>query len=62
MNETRCLQCETVTSREEVFMDLGLEIENNTSLTACLKQFRCRSRGRGVGGRVKRGDGGGGQQ
>lgn len=41
VNETRCLQCETVTSREEVFMDLGLEIENNTSLTACLKQFRC---------------------
>jgi hypothetical protein len=41
VNETRCLQCETVTSREEVFMDLGLEIENNTSLTACLRQFRC---------------------
>ncbi|KIZ02162.1 ubiquitin carboxyl-terminal hydrolase 12/46 [Monoraphidium neglectum] len=37
VNETRCLQCETVTSREEVFMDLGLEIENNTSLTACLR-------------------------
>ncbi|GBF89856.1 ubiquitin-specific protease [Raphidocelis subcapitata] len=39
VNETRCLQCETVTSREEVFMDLGLEIENNTSLGACLRQF-----------------------
>ena len=29
-------------------MDLGLEIENNTSLGACLRQFRCGGR---VGGR-----------
>ena len=40
MNETRCLRCETVTSREEAFYDLSLEIEQNSSLTACLKNFR----------------------
>lgn len=41
MNETRCLHCETVTSREEVFMDLSLEIDQNTSVTSCLRNFRC---------------------
>lgn len=40
VSETKCLQCETVTRREEVFMDLPLEIDHNTSITACLKQFR----------------------
>ncbi|KAF8071087.1 UBP4 [Scenedesmus sp. PABB004] len=39
VSETRCLQCETVTRREEVFMDLSLEIDHNTSITSCLKQF-----------------------
>jgi hypothetical protein len=41
VSETRCLQCETITRREESFMDLSLEIDHNTSLTSCLKQFRC---------------------
>jgi hypothetical protein len=41
VSETRCLQCETLTRREEVFMDLSLEIDHNTSITSCLKQFRC---------------------
>lgn len=41
VNETRCLQCETVTSREEVFMDLSLEIDQNCSVTSCLRNFRC---------------------
>ena len=27
VNETRCLNCETVTSRDEAFLDLSLEIE-----------------------------------
>ena len=40
VNETRCLECETVTSREEAFYDLSLEIEQNCSLTACLRNFR----------------------
>mmetsp|Transcript_4642 Transcript_4642/g.8008 ORF Transcript_4642/g.8008 Transcript_4642/m.8008 type:complete len:352 (-) Transcript_4642:104-1159(-) len=39
VNETRCLHCETVTCREEVFMDLSLEIEQNSSLTSCLRNF-----------------------
>jgi ubiquitin C-terminal hydrolase len=40
VSETRCLQFETTTRREESFMDLSLEIDHNTSLTSCLKQFR----------------------
>eukprot|EP00775_Hariotina_reticulata_P006121 gene6121-6360_t len=31
--------CETITRREEVFMDLSLEIDHNTSITSCLKQY-----------------------
>lgn len=38
--ETRCLQCETTTSQEEVFMDLQLAVEHNCSLTSCLKKYR----------------------
>lgn len=41
VNETRCMQCETVTSREEAFYDLSLEIDQNSSITSCLRQFRC---------------------
>ena len=40
VNETKCLQCETVTSREEAFYDLSLEIEQNSSVTSCLQNFR----------------------
>lgn len=39
VNETRCLWCESVTSREEAFYDLSLEIEQNCSVTACLRRF-----------------------
>ena len=38
-NETKCLTCETVTSRDEAFIDLSIDIEDNTSLTSCLRQF-----------------------
>mmetsp|Transcript_19518 Transcript_19518/g.32811 ORF Transcript_19518/g.32811 Transcript_19518/m.32811 type:complete len:347 (-) Transcript_19518:212-1252(-) len=38
-NETKCLCCETVTSREETFLDLSLDIEQNTSISGCLKNF-----------------------
>jgi ubiquitin C-terminal hydrolase len=38
-NETRCLQCETVTARDEMFFDLSLDIEQNSSITSCLKNF-----------------------
>ena len=37
VNETRCLCCETVRSKEEDFLDLSLDIDQNTSLTHCLK-------------------------
>ncbi|OAV98216.1 hypothetical protein PTTG_25708 [Puccinia triticina 1-1 BBBD Race 1] len=38
-NETKCLTCETVTQRDESFLDLSINIHQNTSLTACLRQF-----------------------
>ncbi|WRX08409.1 Peptidase C19 [Theobroma cacao] len=38
-NETRCLRCETVTARDEIFFDLSLDIEQNSSITSCLKNF-----------------------
>ncbi|CAO1616079.1 unnamed protein product [Sympodiomycopsis kandeliae] len=38
-NETRCLTCEAVTSRDESFLDLSIDLEHNTSVTACLRQF-----------------------
>jgi len=38
-NETRCLSCEAVTSRDEAFLDLSLEIEENSSITSCLRNF-----------------------
>ncbi|KAL8540567.1 hypothetical protein ACS0TY_001991 [Phlomoides rotata] len=38
-NETRCLRCETITARDETFLDLSLDIEQNSSITSCLKNF-----------------------
>jgi ubiquitin carboxyl-terminal hydrolase 9/13 len=54
-SETRCLTCETVStaispfqskaqpsqvsSRSETFLDLSIDIEQNSSITACLRQF-----------------------
>ncbi|KAF9055999.1 hypothetical protein BJ165DRAFT_1430173 [Panaeolus papilionaceus] len=38
-SETRCLTCETVSSRDESFLDLSIDIDQNSSLTACLRQF-----------------------
>ncbi len=37
--ETKCVWCENVTMRTERFYDLSLEIEENSSLSACLGQF-----------------------
>ncbi|QDZ21745.1 ubiquitin carboxyl-terminal hydrolase [Chloropicon primus] len=39
VNETRCLYCENVTSRDETFFDLSLDVEQNSSISACLKNF-----------------------
>jgi len=38
-NETKCLCCETVTSRDESFLDLSVDIDQNTSITSCLRNF-----------------------
>lgn len=38
-NETRCLCCETITARDETFLDLSLDIEQNSSVTSCLRNF-----------------------
>eukprot|EP01066_Platyproteum_vivax_P003439 Platyproteum_vivax@DN14362_c0_g1_i1.p1 len=37
--ETRCLCCENVTKRQEPFLDLSVEIKQNSSLTACITNF-----------------------
>lgn len=36
-NETQCLSCETVRSKDEDFLDLSIDLEQNTSITQCLK-------------------------
>ena len=38
-SETKCLGCETVTRREEPFWDLSVELEQNYSLSSCLRTF-----------------------
>ena len=38
-NQTKCLWCENVTSREECFLDLSLDVEQNSSLASCLRAF-----------------------
>ncbi|PRP77448.1 hypothetical protein PROFUN_14336 [Planoprotostelium fungivorum] len=38
-NETKCMTCDSVTYRDEAFLDLSVDIEQNTSLSACLRNF-----------------------
>jgi ubiquitin C-terminal hydrolase len=38
-NEVRCLCCETVTCRVESFFDLSVDVEQNSSITSCLRNF-----------------------
>lgn len=38
-NETRCLCCEAVSSKDESFLDLSVDVEQNTSITHCLRGF-----------------------
>uniref|UniRef100_A0A915CTD4 Ubiquitin carboxyl-terminal hydrolase n=1 Tax=Ditylenchus dipsaci TaxID=166011 RepID=A0A915CTD4_9BILA len=38
-NETRCLNCETVSSKDEDFLDLSVDIEQNVSISHCLRNF-----------------------
>lgn len=39
-SETRCLNCETVSSKDENFFDLQVDVDQNTSITSCLRCFR----------------------
>eukprot|EP01132_Coremiostelium_polycephalum_P006271 gene6271-7813_t len=38
-NETKCLTCESVTNKDESFLDLSIDIEQNRSITSCLSNF-----------------------
>lgn len=38
-SETRCLTCETVSRRDEVFIDLSVDLEEHSSVTSCLRKF-----------------------
>uniref|UniRef100_A0A8C2QEI5 ubiquitinyl hydrolase 1 n=2 Tax=Cricetulus griseus TaxID=10029 RepID=A0A8C2QEI5_CRIGR len=38
-NETRYLTCETISSKDEDFLDLSVDVEQNTSITHCLRGF-----------------------
>ncbi|KIW65675.1 hypothetical protein PV04_07912 [Phialophora macrospora] len=38
-SETRCLTCENVSQRDEPFLDLSVDLEQHSSVTACLRRF-----------------------
>jgi len=38
-SETRCLNCETITSKDEDFFELSINIDQNTSISSCLRSF-----------------------
>lgn len=38
-SETQCLTCEKVSQRDEVFLDLSVDLEQHSSVTACLRKF-----------------------
>ncbi|KJE97465.1 ubiquitin specific peptidase 12 [Capsaspora owczarzaki ATCC 30864] len=38
-NETKCLTCESVSSKDESFLDLSIDIEQHSSITSCLRNF-----------------------
>ncbi|KAF2146758.1 uncharacterized protein K452DRAFT_294301 [Aplosporella prunicola CBS 121167] len=38
-SETRCLTCENISQRDEVFLDLSVDLEQHSSVTSCLKKF-----------------------
>ena len=39
VSRTRCLWCENVSVREESYLDLSLDVERNSSLSSCLRNF-----------------------
>ncbi|KTW30743.1 hypothetical protein T552_00455 [Pneumocystis carinii B80] len=38
-SEIRCFTCESITSRDESFLDLSIDVNKNTSITSCLNSF-----------------------
>ncbi|KAI5847356.1 hypothetical protein DFP73DRAFT_377905 [Morchella snyderi] len=38
-SETKCLTCENVSRRNEPFLDLSIDLEKNSSVTSCLRNF-----------------------
>ncbi|KAI9679990.1 MAG: hypothetical protein M1817_005005 [Caeruleum heppii] len=38
-SETRCLTCENTSQRDEAFLDLSVDLEQHSSVTACLRKF-----------------------
>lgn len=38
-SETKCLTCETASSRDERFLDLSVDLIDNSSVTSCLRKF-----------------------
>jgi len=39
VNETKCLNCEGCSSKEENFLDLSVDVDQNTSISHCLQEF-----------------------
>ncbi|KAG5304593.1 ubiquitin C-terminal hydrolase [Histoplasma capsulatum G186AR] len=38
-SETQCLTCENVSQRDEVFLDLSVDLDQHSSVTSCLRKF-----------------------
>ncbi|BDD61208.1 hypothetical protein MAP00_006276 [Monascus purpureus] len=38
-SETQCLTCENVSQRDEIFLDLSVDLEQHSSVTSCLRKF-----------------------
>ncbi|KAI9750459.1 MAG: serine/threonine protein kinase, CMGC, CDC2/CDK sub [Chaenotheca gracillima] len=38
-SETKCLTCENVSQRDEVFLDLSVDLDEHSSVTSCLRKF-----------------------
>ncbi|KAK2738744.1 hypothetical protein FQN57_006911 [Myotisia sp. PD_48] len=38
-SETQCLTCEKKSQRDEIFLDLSVDLEQHSSVTACLRKF-----------------------
>lgn len=39
VSQTKCLNCELIYNRKETFINIGIDIDNNVSLTSCLKKY-----------------------